>query len=119
MNLTRSILFSLLLLAVTAVAAGAATPEAPPAEPPAVAEAPSDLFGSSVLSQGNCAATSAAGASALAGYCGNCGPVVCRGLPVNEYCGNGAGGPKYCRDYTGSVCSDGNAWCTCTNAIVP
>lgn len=123
MKISKSILLSALFFAFTAVAASAApAPEVAPNDAaPAVEAQPADLFGASVLSQSaDCGGAKGATTVSLnPNICGSCSQVACRGVGVNGVCGSGAGGLKYCRNWSGSLCTDGGAHCVCTNAIEP
>ncbi len=122
MKLSKSILASVFLLAFTAFGAAAA-PEPPsvPAEKAALAEAPSDLFGASLLGQGNCDVAAQNEDSSLdPSMCGACSALACRGVGVGYACGIGGGYVKYCQDSWGLICAvDGGTRCQCTSGIVP
>lgn len=123
MKIQKSLLALVFFLAFAALGASAAPlPEAASADTqPAVEAQPTDVFGASVLSQSaDCARGDAAKSVTLDPWiCGACSQAACRLLGVGDVCGSGAGGIKYCRDWSGALCTDGGSRCHCTNAIEP
>jgi len=128
MKLSKSILACAFALAAAPWAYASPLPSAPEGEAaPAVANAPEDVFGASLLSlpadcfaaEGSKTATATGGGGLDRSTCGVCSVAVCRYRPVGWLCGIHSGNPKFCQDTTGDVCEDGGAACRCTDTIVP
>ncbi len=124
MKLSKSILAAALFLAFTGFAASAApmpdaaTPEIAAAE----AQQPTDVFGASVLSGGDCG--DAAAKRSVSGdpllTCGQCSQNPCKGASVGDFCGQGPNGTiKLCQDwFIGTMCLEGDGvHCRCASYI--
>lgn len=122
MKIQKSLLVFALFLAFAAPWAGAAPAAVePPVQAEAVATAPVDLFGASVIDQpAECVTgAKAAGTSRSVELCGPCSSPVCVGQPVVLHvCGFGGGQWLRCHDM-GFICQDSSVVCGCNNGIIP